>query len=157
MVGYVSNKEHSQALPKGMTPGKPPFDFLTHRVKDFLVGDYLVVLGNATANDLLGAFHDQGKSSLVDLPYAALHLPFPYEFIAKNMNDLLRSDHAPFWRAGIPGLFLSDGANFRNPYYHTPADTIDKLDFDFMTKVAKATLATITELRTGSHLQVAPV
>ncbi len=154
MVGYVSGTEHSQAFPKGMTPGKPPFDFLTHKVKDFSVGDYLVVLGNATANSLLGAFCNQSKSSLVDLPYSALHLPFPYEFIASNLSDLLRSDHAPFWRAGIPALFVGDGGNFRNPSYHTPADTIDKLDFDFMTKVAKATVATITQLKTDNRIEV---
>jgi hypothetical protein len=155
MVGYVSEREHSQALPKGMKPGKPPFDFLTHKVADFSVGNYLVVLGNASSKNLLGAFCDQSKSSLVDIPYAALNLPFPYEFIASNMSDLLRSDHNPFWRAEIPALFVSDGGNFRYPYYHTPADTIDKLDFDFMARVAKATVATVMQLRIGKRVEAA--
>jgi len=57
-------------------------------------------------------------------------------------RDLLRSDHAPFWREGIPGLMVTDTANFRYPFYHTQADTIDKLDFNFMTKACKATIAT---------------
>ena len=156
MVGYFSSEEHSQSFPKGMVPGKPPFDFQTHGVNDFSIGDYIIVLGNANSGNLLGAFCEQSKSSLVDLPYAALHLPFPYEFIAANMRDLVRSDHAPFWRAGTPALFVGDSANFRNPYYHTPADTIDKLDFDFMSKVARATVATIMQLRTVSPLEVAP-
>ena len=150
MVGYVSDKEHSQRFPRGMNPGKPPFEFLTHRVKDFSVGNYLVVFGNSPATSLLETFCGQSKSSLIDIPYASLHLPFPYEFIAGNMNDLVRSDHAPFWRSDIPALLVADGGNFRNPYYHTPADTIDKLDFDFMAKVVKATVATIMQLRTGN-------
>ncbi len=155
MVGYTSDREHSQSFPKGMNPGKPPFDFLTHKVKDFSIGNYLIVFGNAPASSALGAFCDQGRSAEVDLPYSALLLPFPYEFIEGNMPDLLRSDHGPFWRAEMPALMLTDGANFRNPYYHTPADTIDKLDFDFMTKVAKATAATIIQLVTSNRLQVA--
>ena len=156
MVGYVSDKEHSQKFPKGMNPGKPPFEFLTHGIKDFSVGNYLVVLGNSPATSLLEAFCAQSKSGSVDIPYASLHLPFPYEFIARNMNDLVRSDHGPFWRSGVPALFVTDGGNFRNPYYHTPADTIDKLDFDFMAKVAKSTVGTIMQLRTGNPLEVAP-
>lgn len=155
MIGYASDREHSQYFPKGMNPGRPPFDFVTHKVKDFSIGNYLFLFGNATASSLLEAFCAQGKLTHVDLPYSALHLPFPYKFIEANMPDLLRADHAPFWRAEMPALFLTDSANFRNPYYHTQADTIDKLDFDFMTKVAKATLATIIQLRTGNRLEVA--
>jgi Zn-dependent M28 family amino/carboxypeptidase len=59
-----------------------------------------------------------------------------------NVRDLLRSDHAPFWQNGIPGLFLTDMGDFRYPYYHTPADTIEKLNFDFLTRICKATIAT---------------
>ena len=62
------------------------------------------------------------------------------------MGDLLRSDHAPFWRQGIPALFITDTADFRYAYYHTPADTIDKLDFSLMTKICKATIATALNL-----------
>ena len=41
---------------------------------------------------------------------------------------------------------ITDTASFRNPFYHTEADIIDKLDFDFMKKVTQATIATILEL-----------
>ncbi len=57
--------------------------------------------------------------------------------------DTLRSDHAPFWRENIPALMITDTANFRYPYYHTKADTIDKLDFDFIKKITQVTIATI--------------
>ncbi len=155
MVGFTSDQESSQTFPKGMTPGKPPFDFRTHNVKDFTVGNYLFSFGNANAGRLFESFCTSCESGLVDLPYSALHLPFPYDFIASNMRDVLRSDHASFWRARIPGLFLTDSANFRYPYYHTPADTIDRLDFDFMTKVAKATVATMLELCVNNRARVA--
>jgi Zn-dependent M28 family amino/carboxypeptidase len=64
------------------------------------------------------------------------------------MPDILRSDHAPFWKADIPGLLPTDSANFRYLYYHTAADTIDKLDFDFLEKVCKATASTAIEITT---------
>jgi hypothetical protein len=41
---------------------------------------------------------------------------------------------------------LSDGAATRNFNYHTPGNTIGTLNFDFMTKNVKATLATLEEL-----------
>ena len=59
-----------------------------------------------------------------------------------NVRDLLRSDHAPSWQNGIPGLFLTDMGDFRHPYYHTPADTIEKPNSDFLTRICKATIAT---------------
>jgi hypothetical protein len=33
---------------------------------------------------------------------------------------------------------VTDSAFFRNPYYHTAADTMDKLDFEFMAKVVES-------------------
>ncbi|MHA1445053.1 MAG: M28 family peptidase [Candidatus Hodarchaeales archaeon] len=66
-------------------------------------------------------------------------LPHSQRFLSP---DLLRSDHTPFWKEMIPALMLTDTGNFRNPYYHTPGDTINTLDFDFIHKVAKSTLLT---------------
>jgi len=56
------------------------------------------------------------------------------------IGDSLRSDHAPFLKYGIPAIMVTDTANFRYPFYHTEADTIDKLDFHFIRKVCQATL-----------------
>src|SRR5690606_11774837 len=65
--------------------------------------------------------------------------------------DLGRSDHAPFWQAGHPALMLTDGSNFRNPYYHTPNDTVGTLNFTFMSRVVQASLATIARLAGIKH------
>jgi len=145
-VGYTSNKEHSQTLPKGMGPNM----FRTYNVKDINIGNFLATIGDANSGKLVQSFCTQCKLESVGLPYACLQAPFTYEAIAQRMFDLVRSDHAPFWRAGIPALFLTDSADFRNPYYHTPADTIDKLDFDFLERVCRATVATAIDLTTRS-------
>ena len=59
--------------------------------------------------------------------------------------DVFRSDHAPFWTAGIPAVMVTDTANFRNPHYHTPGDTADTLDYAFLHRVTRALLATLAE------------
>ena len=56
--------------------------------------------------------------------------------------NLTRSDQTPFWEKNVPGLFLTDMANFRGTYYHTMKDTLSIIDYVFLTKVAKATIAT---------------
>jgi Zn-dependent M28 family amino/carboxypeptidase len=59
--------------------------------------------------------------------------------------DIFRSDHAPFWAAGVPAIMLTDTANFRNPNYHKPTDTADTLDFSFMIRVTRALVATVAQ------------
>jgi len=133
-VGYISKKDHSQTLPRGMDASM----FETHNVKSIFVGDFLACIGDAKSGRLVESFCNQCRTEAISLPYACLLVPFSYEEIAQRMSNLIRSDHAPFWRAGIPALFLTDSAEYRNPYYHTQADTIEKLDFDFLAKICKA-------------------
>jgi hypothetical protein len=141
-VGYTSDKEHSQTYPAGMDPKMAE----TQGVASSSIGDFLSVIGDKNSTSLLKAFGSQVGSRLVDLPAACLQVPFSFEQIASNMRDLIRADHAPFWQHGIPALFLTDTADLRYPFYHTPADTIEKLDFNFMTKVCKAIVAAALDL-----------
>ena len=68
--------------------------------------------------------------------------PMSYTETAAYMPALLLADHGAFWKRDIPCLFLTDtGSEFRYPFEHTPADTIEKLDFDFIEKI----VATIYE------------
>jgi Zn-dependent M28 family amino/carboxypeptidase len=59
-------------------------------------------------------------------------------------GDLLRSDHGPFWLADKPALFFTDTTQFRNAHYHTPGDTLETLDRDFLAEVTRlAAVATV--------------
>ncbi|MER3423615.1 MAG: peptidase M28, partial [Nitrospiraceae bacterium] len=64
----------------------------------------------------------------------------------EQLPDTRRSDHAAFWYYGYPAVMLTDTANFRNPNYHRPTDTIDTLDFAFMQRVAEAVAAAVIDL-----------
>jgi len=141
-LGYTSDKENSQTLPEGMNPTM----FQTYDVPDVTVGNFIAIVGDTNSDKLAQSFCNQCKLDSIGLPYASLQVPLRFEDIAQfGLFDLLRSDHAPFWRERIPALMLTDTANFRYPFYHTQADTIDKLDFDFMTKVCQATITTATD------------
>jgi hypothetical protein len=52
-------------------------------------------------------------------------------------RNLRRSDHAPFWQAGIPAVKIGDTANFRNPHYHLPTDIADTLDYELLTMITR--------------------
>ncbi|MDQ7039187.1 MAG: M28 family peptidase, partial [Aquificota bacterium] len=56
------------------------------------------------------------------------------------------SDHWSFWRIGAPAIMVTDTAPFRNPYYHTPLDTPDKLDFEALSRVTRGLVHMVVRL-----------
>lgn len=62
---------------------------------------------------------------------------FPSEGVAapENLPGVGWSDHWSFWQQGYPAIMITDTAVFRYPYYHTPLDTADKVDFQKMARV----------------------
>ena len=117
MVGYACRDIGCQQYP----PRLPMQDLPQ-------TGDFLAVLGLSTHTNLIGAFV---LSAQENWPLI-MSLPIP-ERALSLLPDLLRSDHAPFWEQGIPAVFVTDTANYRNPNYHTPQDLPDTLDFSFLT------------------------
>jgi len=141
-VGYISQQPHSNTYPKGIDPTVFP----AYKVEDHSTGNFLIVIGNKNSTRLLQTFCAACKHTQIQLTNISLPIPYDYQTIEKTLYDVLRSDHAPYWREGYHGVFLTDMANFRTPYYHTHADTIDKLDFQFMTKICKAIITTALNL-----------
>lgn len=58
--------------------------------------------------------------------------------------DITFSDHGSFWDAGIPSMLVIEELSDRdfpvNPFYHTSADTLDRLSMDQVEAVAEALL-----------------
>ncbi len=126
-VGYASNEEGSQTIPPGVPIAVPT------------IGNFLGVIGNQTS-----ALFTQKVAHAM-----ARHLPVVPLIVPGNgelLPDTRRSDHTAFWEQGFPALMLTDTANFRNPHYHQPTDTIDTLNLDFMAAVTDAVTATVLEL-----------
>ena len=142
-VGFVSIEPHSQRLPRGTSLDM----YKTHSTdQNQMIGNYISIIGDENSQNLTNTFFKSSQHESIELPCASLDVPLDYKGIKQNIPDLLRSDHAPFWRFGIPAIMVTDTASFRNPYYHTGGDTINTIDFPFMKKICQATLATIIKL-----------
>lgn len=133
-VGYVDLEPGSQRLPPGVRPVFDPGD----------VGDFILLVSNLDSRAVLqrvaASFRAvwSGPTRVEDfgwVPGKAWVLP-----------DIRRSDHAPFWDAGIPAVLVTDTANFRNPNYHRRSDRADTLDFDFLANVTLGVEQSVREL-----------
>jgi hypothetical protein len=73
---------------------------------------------------------------------------FPSEGAAlpELITRIRDSDHGSFWHEGYPALMVTDTANFRYPFYHTPEDTVDKIDFDRLARVVRGLEKVLGEL-----------
>lgn len=76
--------------------------------------------------------------------------PFPSQGGAMPdvMSDIGRSDHWPFWQEGYPALMVTDTASFRYRHYHTPDDTVDKIDFERTARVVRGLQGVVRDLVT---------
>lgn len=130
MVGYACRDAGCQNYPPRLPVQELP-----------QTGDFLAVLGLSTHTELIGAFV---LSAQKHWPLV-LSLPIP-ERVLNLFPDMLRSDHAPFWEKGIPAVFVTDTANYRNPNYHTPRDLPATLDHSFFAGSAQHIVNAIATL-----------
>ncbi len=140
MIGYYSDAPNSQQIPPGFSLLFPQATAKIAANQNR--GDFLINVGNSISSPLRTLFDQSAAAYVPDLKVISLDVPGD----GSIAPDLRRSDHAPFWDRGIPALMLTDGANFRNPHYHTAGDTIGTLNFTFMEQVVKAIVASVATL-----------
>lgn len=132
-IGYYDDSPGSQKYPR-------PFGLLYPST-----GNFLAFVGNTRSAALVrravGAFRRNE--------------PFPAEGAAvpEAFSAIGRSDHWSFWQEGYSALMVTDTAPFRYPHYHTPHDTVDKIDFERLARVVRGLRKVIAELADG---RVAP-
>jgi hypothetical protein len=135
MIGYYSEAPNSQSMPTG-------FELLFPAAAAELAanefrGDFLTVVGNTTSDPLLNTFLEACDAYVPALKRIPLSVPGNGGIVP----DLRRSDHAPFWDAGMKALMLTDGSNYRNPHYHLASDLPSTIDLPFLVNSTKAVLA----------------
>jgi hypothetical protein len=148
MIGYFSNEPYSQIFPEG-------FDLLFPSQYETLInddfrGNFIFLVGNDASIFLVNAVENAAELYVPEMKVISGIVPLN-GLIAP---DLLRSDHAPFWFRGIPGLMITDGAEFRNADYHTTNDVVANLNFDFMANVTKTCMAAMADLAGINHATV---
>lgn len=131
MLGYFSDAPDSQKSPIPKVEGV--FDPPT-------VGDSICIIGIAKHQGFSGPLARGMKAAAPDLKLTIV------DFLPIPVPDMTRSDHRPFLIAGLPGVMITDTANFRNPHYHKPTDTIETIDAARFTLVVKAVAGAVYQL-----------
>ncbi|MEL6108676.1 MAG: M28 family metallopeptidase [Planctomycetota bacterium] len=119
MVGYFRDDAGSQKVPAAIP--KPLHRFFPQR------GNFLAAVGNLRSWKLGWSFR-RGFKRATRMKLFSISLP-------ESVHDIRLSDNSSFWDQGYPALMLTDTSYLRNPHYHTPEDTPEKLDYRRMTEV----------------------
>jgi len=125
-IGYFSGESGSQRYPF-------PIGFLYPAT-----GDFIAFVSNFSSGKFLrkagGLFR--------------MHAKFPSEGGAfpSFIPGIAWSDQWAFWQQGYPAIMITDTAPFRYPYYHTAQDTVDKIQYEHLTRVVVGLQKMIQEL-----------
>lgn len=133
LIGYSSDEPESQKNIAGL-------DFPDR-------GNFLAVIGNKNSIGLTQKIISFSYKNKIGNPLGVLA---PNDGVYFLSSVFMRSDHGLLWYKGLPAVFFSDGANFRNPYYHKPTDSPSTLNQDFLkmnTKLVAASLAILAEIQ----------
>jgi Zn-dependent M28 family amino/carboxypeptidase len=127
MIGYFSEKPHSQQFPdpalSKIYPNK---------------GNFIIVVGRQGQEKYTRNIQSLMKAnSSIDVQ----SIVFPF---AEGLAGL--SDHRNYWKYNYPAVMINDTSFLRNPNYHKKTDTIDTLDFRKMAEVVKGVYAAATQL-----------
>ena len=112
MIGYYSDEPGSQ-----QSPLPPSMD-----AEQSDRGDFLALVGVKRHQEFTQALAQAMRQAEPEAKLLVL------DTFVVPPPDIMRSDHAPFIIRGWPGAMLTDTANFRNPHYHQPTDTVETID-----------------------------
>ena len=116
-IGYFSEDEYQQYPIPGMRLLYPK------------MADFLVVVGNFKSRRYVSYLRRAIRKN-TRIHVRSLIAP---EYVA----GINRSDQFAFWHYGFNAVMITDTAFYRNKNYHRETDTIDTLNFDFMTQIVK--------------------
>ena len=114
-IGYFDTQEGSQRYPFPLNFAYPN------------VGDFIGFVSNLKSRGLLHR----------SIAAFRAHATLPTQGAAAPgwVPGIWWSDHWSFWLEDYPAIMISATAPYRNPFYHTPMDTPDKLDYDRTARV----------------------
>lgn len=135
MVGYFRDEPGSQRLPPDIPRILQPM--FPKR------GNFLAAVGNIPSWRLCWSFR-RGFKKATMLPLYSICLP-------ERVNAIRLSDNSSFWDQGYPALMLTDTSFLRNPNYHLPSDTPEKLDYARMAEVTIGVASAVARLARPSR------
>jgi len=133
MVGYACYEPGCQQYPF-------PLQFFGYPKE----GNFIGIVGNIKSYGFTKALFN-GFQNNRDLLVIKLSVPFN----GWVLPAIRLSDHASFWDKGFKAVMITDSAFFRNPHYHLPSDTMDKLDCRFMAELVESLMLFFKSHRRG--------
>jgi Zn-dependent M28 family amino/carboxypeptidase len=127
MLGYRSTAPMSQKTDPQLEAVFP--DAAAQIMANEYRGDFLLVVNDETAVTAVADM--QTVAAEIGLPIVNISL---LAALKSSLDALRRSDHAPFWDADYPALFVTDTAEYRNPHYHcrtASSDALADIDYEF--------------------------
>lgn len=107
-------------------------------------GAYEVTAGRVDQLNLVGASYSPDLATVLRQVSGDAGLALSDKFDRdSSMRTLFRCDHLPFLQKGIPAVWLFGGFH---PGYHEPSDTVDRIDFDKMSRVVRLTVDAVRAL-----------
>jgi len=142
MLGFFTDAPNSQRSPIKAIEGVfvPP-----------TVGDFISIVTVAAHQRFSKQLADGMISATTDADGNPGLKVTRVDFSPVPMPDMLRSDHAPYLALNIPAVMLTDTANFRNPNYHKPSDTVETIDTERFTLVVKGLAGAVVEIAGASE------
>jgi|LGOV01.1.fsa_nt_gb hypothetical protein len=143
-MGYYKEEKYSQ----GEFAGVDLYSFMNRKYKlneKDRVGNFVLIQSNIDSENLGNKMSEKFELNDIDMPYGQIYLALTFDEIVKVYPFALGSEHASFWKYRIPSIFLFDSSVARNPHGHSPGDTIDKLNFDKILRVAKGITALLAD------------
>lgn len=134
MIGFSDSSVGSQQYPEGVSR------LVAGRARPLpTTGDFIAAVGCPSDAEPLEAL-ERARAYVPRLKTETIGVPRPLTLLAP---DLLRSDHGPFWLAGVPAVMLTDTANFRTPHYHQPSDRRATIDVNLLVGTARWVTAAV--------------
>jgi Zn-dependent M28 family amino/carboxypeptidase len=127
MIGYFTDAAQTQHFPLSLLSLFYP-----------TTGNFLAVVGKLGQGGLVRRVK-QAMGQATPLPVYSLTAP-------RFLPGVDFSDHANYWQAGYPAVMITDTAFYRNPHYHTRADTAETLDYQRMAQVVESVYAAVQEM-----------
>jgi hypothetical protein len=124
MVGYACHEPGCQHYPF-------PLGFFGYPKE----GNYIGIVGNFKSGGFTKALFKAFQNN-PELPVIKIRIPLN----GRILPAVRLSDHASFWDQGFKAVMITDTAFFRNPHYHRPSDTMEKLDYRFMAELVESLL-----------------